>query len=362
MISEFRAPSSVRVNTNSTKDARLFAVTVPYSNVAKKFAFDCLDEICEELLISEESHVNGKSHHHLYLKTCRPLNRTEVKTIIKIVYNLNNPILFDNSKPMYVQTVRNARHYLSYITKEDCNPIFKGFNIRKKLSFYFRALEWAKSQDEFDISHPFILNNPQFYRLLERVHSTCKQKEAYSRSKIKRLIPVKFVPNEALNWHEKVLLWWNDWSVNGHSHKKKQLYLFGPSNVGKTSFINRLVRDAIEHEGEISINEIENQVFRPAPNEHRFAWQSFDHKKHNLIIIDEFQIDEYNTSDMKRALAGESFVANSKYGSQKTITPQIPVILISNYPPPAPVFDNGANKYEGFHQRLNIIQANEFLI
>lgn len=362
MINLSVIPSSVRINSNSSKIAKNFAVTVPYTKIAKKYAFDCLVDVCEELLVSEEIHINQDTHHHLYLKTYQSFNRKDISKIIKIVYNLSDAIGFKNTKLVYVETVRNVRHYLSYITKEDCSPIFKGFDIRKKLSFYFRALEWANSQKEYDVTHPFILNNPQYYRLLGKVHAACKKKEAFSRSKHKKLLPIKFVPNKAQNWHEKVLFWWNDWVINGHSHKKKQLYLFGPSNVGKTSFINRLLRDAIEQHGEISDIEIENQVFSPAPNEQRFAWQSFEPKKHNIIIIDEFHIDEFNINDLKRALAGESFVVNSKYGEQKTISPKIPFILISNYPPPAPVFDKGANKYEGFIQRLNIVEANEFLI
>ena len=43
------------------------------------------------------------------------------------------------------------------------------------------------------------------------------------------------------NWRYYVVVWWNSWVNGGWSHKKKQLYLHGPSNTGKTTFINHVL-------------------------------------------------------------------------------------------------------------------------
>ena len=43
------------------------------------------------------------------------------------------------------------------------------------------------------------------------------------------------------NWRDKVVDWYNDWVVNGFCYKKKQLYLFGKQNTGKTYFVRFLM-------------------------------------------------------------------------------------------------------------------------
>ena len=158
-------------------------------------------------------------------------------------------------------------------------------------------------------------------------------------------------------WHLSVLDWWNDWTVNGFKHKKKQLYLWGPSNSGKTTFINNLLARCINGVDETDEHAYESQVFTPIPNEKRFAWQEFDSKQYNVVFIDEFDIHEYNVSDLKKALAGETFVANRKGLSPKKIVVQMPTILVSNLSPPS---DQGADayKYQGVLERLHIVYCN----
>jgi hypothetical protein len=56
----------------------------------------------------------------------------------------------------------------------------------------------------------------------------------------------------------------------------------------------------------------ERQIFRPTPNEPKYAFQSFDASRFNVFFIDEFDASEYKLSDMKKALAGEIFTTNCK--------------------------------------------------
>jgi len=60
---------------------------------------------------------------------------------------------------------------------------------------------------------------------------------------MKKLLPIKpfRVFKKFNNWRDDVITWLEDWVVNGYSHKKKQLYLHGESNTGKSSFINHLM-------------------------------------------------------------------------------------------------------------------------
>lgn len=360
-IRRIASTRSIRNHPYSNRSASYFAVTIPFTNVQKDLAFYCLEGVCEQLVISQEYHQNGLIHHHLFLKTVKRFTRDDIKQLIELIYDLNEP---HQNEKIYVNTVRNVKNYLAYITKEDDQPLFKGFNIENRLSFYFRTIKWAKSVNEYDVSDPFILSHPQYYKLLKEVFIKIKEKTRKSNFKLKRLRSIQFAQNKNPNWKEKVLNWWNDWAEKGYKHKKKQLYLYGPSNTGKTTFINDLLRNGIIHnkeENELDESEIEIQIYRPTPSEPKYAWQSFDKSRYNIMVIDEFYIDEYNIADMKRALAGEVFVSNTKFGESKNIQLQIPSILISNLAPPPTNNNQTSNKYQGFSERLEIINANEQL-
>lgn len=43
------------------------------------------------------------------------------------------------------------------------------------------------------------------------------------------------------DWRDRAVDWYNDWVMNGHLRKKKQLYVYGPSNSGKTTFFDLLL-------------------------------------------------------------------------------------------------------------------------
>ncbi|TAK57429.1 hypothetical protein EPO17_01955 [Patescibacteria group bacterium] len=45
------------------------------------------------------------------------------------------------------------------------------------------------------------------------------------------------------DWRDSVVVWWNNFVRDGYSAKMPQLYLYGPSNVGKTTFINELLSE-----------------------------------------------------------------------------------------------------------------------
>lgn len=315
--------------------------------------FDALNQFCNEIVISEEKHKNGDTHHHLYLRTINDFTRFEIKKIISHLYNLN-PVLEINEDTgdiaayindcIYVATVRNVNNYLKYITKEDPDPKYKGFEIEKKFSFYFRAVNWAKEVDEFDITDPFVLSHPNYYKLLKEVKSKTIQKQ--SKKNLKRLKPVSM--NVDKNWKKQVVEWWNDWVNNGWEHKKSQLYLWGPPGVGKTHFINDLLRKSISDPGDEE-DAYENQIFFPTPCDRNFGWQQFDPNKHNLMMIDEFDIKEYNLSALKKILAGETLVANCKGNEPINIRLRMPSILISNFKPP----DNTTSvEYTGFYERI----------
>jgi len=229
------------------------------------------------------------------------------------------------------------------------------------LSFYYLAIQWARNTSQFEYSDPFVLNHPQYFRLLEYVHKSVRGKMFARQSQDLR--PYYFVsccdPDQ--NWHISILQWWNDWVFNGWTHKKPQLYLYGPSNTGKTTFVHKLLAQCM-NSPQINCSDeymYEQHIFQPLPNEPKYAFQDYDAELHKIIKIDEFDIREYKISDMKKLLAGESLRVNSKNQSGRVITHQKPVIMISNFEPPNDLI---SSQYRGFLERLFVVYADKLII
>lgn len=121
-------------------------------------------------------------------------------------------------------------------------------------------------------------------------------------------------------------------------------------------------------------DEIEELIFRPTPNEQKYAFQDWDKFKFNICIIDEFQDSQFDLADLKKAIAGECFVANCKHEQSKKVKLQVPIIFISNFDAPkdASYYETRTldenekrevfkdlEKYRGFRQRLNVIEADK---
>ena len=363
---------SVR-RVQSNRKATHFAITIPHTAISKIHAFEALSEFCNQLLICQELHKNGDYHHHIYMRTNTNFTRFEIKQMVSIVYNINScfdndnldgstgdfrlPNSTDDYESLYIDTVRNVFNYIGYITKEDSEPLYKGIGLDRYFSFYARVTRWSQSVKEFDITDSFVLNNPQFYKLLREVIEKTQEKKTKN-TPLPKLNTISTCHQQEMTWQDMVLDWWNDWVVNGFVHKKKQLYLWGPSNIGKTSFIMNLFKIAVDNLNNETVDDdaYEAHLFRPTPNEPKYSWQDFEFNKYNLVLIDEFDVKEFKVSDLKKALAGESFIANVKNGKAKNIKIQMPTILISNLAPPS---DYVSDEYRGLCERLFIVHADQ---
>ena len=73
-----------------------------------------------------------------------------------------------------------------------------------------------------------------------------------------------------------------------------------------------------------------------------------------MVLIDEFDIERFDPSDFKKAIAGESLVSNVKGQNQVILRIEMPTIIISNLSPPSEVT---SSKYVGIRERLHIVHA-----
>lgn len=341
---------------NSVKRCCLFAARVSYINYDKTLAFNRVQHLCSELLISEEEHFNQDDphHHHWFIRTHKKYTISQIKKLINFAYqDKNNPVF-------YISSVRQRAKYISYITKYDTFPIYK--NISEDLfSFAFKARKWAKKTQRFSYNDPFVIGHPQYYRVLNLLHDEVQNEVKASTKPI--LSPYDHTKATKINgfkeiwpcdWPNKVIEWINEWILNGFIRKKEQLYLWGASGVGKTGFID-FILEAITG---LSPDDLSEYIFTPTQNDFKYAYQSFDKDRHIILKIDEFEINDYNIPDFKKAIAGESLVSNTKGGSARKFSIKMPMIFLSNYPPPS---SESSQKYIGIIERLKVINADYVL-
>jgi hypothetical protein len=88
---------------------------------------------------------------------------------VYVIFNLFDDFVSFHVSSLTVQSVQSRRNVFQCILKED-EDLF--FNIRESaLSFGYRTGSWSRRTSPFRYSDPFVLEHPQYYRLLHELHS-----------------------------------------------------------------------------------------------------------------------------------------------------------------------------------------------
>ena len=342
----------------SRKQSQLFFATIAHTLHDKEHVFMSLEDLCSKLVVAEEKHYDEQSHHHIYMRTVDKYHVGDVVSMLKEIYDMDEHEDVLASGQLNVSTVRSEKSVLRYVSKEDCEPLIKGI-CENQLSFYYRSIKWAANTPTFSVADPFVLNHPQYYKLLSDVHEQVHSNRQTLRRR--NLRPYVLTGEndqddmEQLNvWQQQVVDWWNDWVERGFEPKKRQLYLWGPSNVGKTHFVHQLLARCINEEDD-DADQYEQQVFTPTPNDFRFAYQEFDATMHNVMLVDEFDFAEYNLNDFKKATEGRSIAVNCKGTRARRTCLRMPMIFISNHAPP--IDRHADTKYAGIANRIQVVYA-----
>lgn len=307
------------------KGGRLFFVTVDivesYDTLREDFVSFFDDLLCYCCVI-EKSNVSSRIDYHLHCFL-------EFKSNIKVNDLADYIRVLVDGVRVDVQPCRSRKSTLKYITKEDRAPFY---NCKlSELHFNYRAYQWAVNSPVFRYEDVFVMEHRFCYRYLEKLHAEVRLMKAVGSSRL-RSVDIFY----HCGWAQSVVDWWNK-RISSKVHKAKQLLLRGVSNVGKSTFIEKLVGS-------------QNMGCVFMPDVGKFAFQGFDSSLHKVVLFEEFNPQYHCMSMLKRLLAGEAFAAPVKCAFAKLIKFRGPVIFVMQ---DTTVWDMEA----AFINRLCIVEA-----
>lgn len=207
-----------------------------------------------------------------------------------------------------LQACRSKKTVLKYITKEDRVPLY---NCKMSmLHFNYRSYVWAKYAKRFSCEDPFVQEHRFCYKYLERLFADVKCVEMGQCV----LKPLSYF---STYWTFQCVKWWNE-KICKSVHKSKQLFLYGNSNVGKTTFVELLI-------GRVNLK----YVFYPGVG--KFFMQGYREGFHKIIVFEEFNGKFHCMSMLKRLVEGKMYAYPVKCGADALIQFKGPIMFVSNY-------------------------------
>lgn len=209
-----------------------------------------------------------------------------------------------------LQEVKKPQKCIDYITKSDTHPAFK--NIPTKwFNFHYHLYNFAQWNPIWNPCHPFVVANYQKLSLIQKYH----QHHQFLRPSSIKSWPSKSWYSHSWTWKKRVALWLRYVIKSEWYLKRRQLFLFGPVNSGKTYFVSKLLKNL--------------KVFVPC-SKSAFPFCNLNNSYH-VILIDEFNYRLWPYDFMKLLLQGTSVTFDVKNEIPKTLAWRKPIILISNW-------------------------------
>lgn len=211
----------------SRKRVRDFECTLSQSTLNKDHVYYALEALCSKLLVAEEAHFDGGRHFHIYIRMDKSArcNIIELRSLIESNLYPGE----DSSESIHISSVRNAKHWIKYCTKEDTDPKFKNVDVGL-FHQSWKIWDYVRSNERFDMLHPFVRSNPSLCNILSRQHaqywSDRRHKEFCNKQ-------VEIIPDNEVEWVRR-----GDNDFQAHKH----IYLWGSTGVGKSTWIGARCR------------------------------------------------------------------------------------------------------------------------
>lgn len=292
------------------KPSACFFITVDlptYYESVRKDILAWFSEVVTFCVAVETSRVSKRvSYHcHLYLQFYTPCFLSDLREYIEMCLRVHEwPSRFD------IQSVKSTRNVLKYISKEDRNIIY---NCKlSQLNFNYRAYRWAVETPKFSHADPFVQEHRFCYRYLEKMFNDVKMTLTVAPG-------LRPCTKAYCNWSLEVCTWWNNF-LKAVGIRKKQLFLYGPTSVGKSSYIEILIGRA-------------NRSVIYFPGVGKFFMQGYKPGFHKVIVFEEFDAKYFVQSMLKRLLEGRRYAYPVKGEFDMIIEHRGPIIFVSNYYP-----------------------------
>jgi len=324
-------PKAFRLNCMN-----IFA-TWPQNDTSRRIVLDRITKwplVEWAVVCTENHHENDGMHLHAIIK-------------LKKRCDLHSSNLLDSfaGKSGHYETARNVKQSVIYVTKEgeyDSHGIdVKEFLEEKKSAK--SALVACMIEDGKTIAE-VIAAEPGFYLLhSNQIHQFQAEWKAMILAKSLTGFRQVTFRNGMSSSEIQLGMWLNDNIQKERSLGKKQLFLYGKTSLGKTHMCTLLSRMV--------------KTFWATSCEKFF--DGLD-ETYDLMVMDEFH-GQQTVTFMNQLLDGQPMVLPQK-GRQYHKTKNIPIIVLSNYPPEdcyRKVYQENRDHFDAFSRRLHIVKAED---
>lgn len=249
---------------------RMFFITVTFDyevTVADKFILLSNMHLSDNPTVSyclscEKCDKSEKaiSHIHCFIEFTHPIFILEICTYLREVYF--------NCR-LDIQPCRSKKSCLKYVSKDDVNLLT---NVKtSSLHFNCQCHIWASNTIKFDCTDPFVVPHRFQYKFLERYLIDFRKKNLKYFAGLKKYECVCYD-----TWMYDCVLWYNvlyQLDRGLKIFKRRQLFIHGPTNVGKSSLVERLI-------GKVNMK----YVYYPGVG--KFFMQSIDPFFHKFIVFE----------------------------------------------------------------------------
>jgi len=284
-----------------------FFLTFPQCPTTKEVAQERIKEKWPECrsLVCQEEHKDGNNHLHILLQFDK-----------KLFVSRSDYFDFIGGQHGKYEPARNIRKSVEYITKKG-DYVSNGINVEAILS-----KKNPKSDDVArDIMNGVSLREirakePGFYMMNKRKLEEFETEILIENAKKDKKTWVEF-SEEKLNGmsstNKQIAMWLNKNMFKERVFKQKQLYIYGPKNMGKTSLI-----EALESYGTV--------YWMPVSED---FYDQYDDRSYDLIVLDEFRAQK-TVQQLNLWLQGSTMSVRKK-GRQGEKRRNLPMIILSNY-------------------------------
>jgi len=323
-------------------NCKMFFLTFPQNDLDKaEFMLRLTNDLPRQTkvplswgIVVREKHKDDSPHLHAILCFERPLQ-------------ISNCRFFDflGGKHGDVKPVTNLKNQLAYLYKYDTEPLKFG-NVPapakdgggprgpSKADEVALSVLAGKSFDDIVATHPgFALLNKR--KLDEFIGSLAAKGEMEG---LERLVGIT-VDMAAINAPTRRIIGWCQANLFGpRTFKQPQLYVWGPTNTRKTSFVNVLAK-----------------YFRPFRASSSAWFDGYSDDRCDIAIFDEFESHQ-KLGDMNMFLEGGHCTLSIK-GSFVVKRKNIPVVILSNYSPEENFMKSTGR--DAFIGRLLVVETTE---